>query len=418
MSDDVLVRVENVSKRFCRSLKRSLWYGLQDLGSELGGRRHGGGGGLPQSSADVQLRPDEFWAVKDVSFELRRGECIGLLGRNGAGKSTLLKMLNGLIKPDKGAIRMKGRVGALIELTAGMNPVLTGRENIYVSGQVLGLTKSEVELNIEDIIAFAEIDEFIDMPVQNYSSGMTVRLGFAIASQMSPDILIIDEVLAVGDTGFKIKCLNRIHKMLDHSAVVFVSHSMPFVSRLCTHALVLEKGRNVLYTDDIGEGINAYNQAFDSPLPSTSGTGGISVKTIYCNGQSIDKKLVIPFGDPLLIQIVLAANVTFSNLRMRIQIWNQDQIPVADLVNHDYQTFTWENTLNEAMISVNLPSIRFAPGCHSATIYIARAEPLEVLCRVENAFSFIVGNHLSTGCHIFLPAKYQKDDIKTAPCTF
>ena len=133
MSDDVLLRVDNVSKRFCRSLKRSLWYGLQDLGSELGGRRHDGGGGLPQSSADVRLRKDEFWAVKDVSFELRRGECLGLIGRNGAGKTTLLRMLNGLIKPDTGEIEIKGKVGGLIALGCGFNPVLSGRERIFKS---------------------------------------------------------------------------------------------------------------------------------------------------------------------------------------------------------------------------------------------------------------------------------------------
>ena len=145
MSDDVLVKVDNVSKRFCRSLKRSLWYGIQDLGSELGGRHHGGGSGLPQSSADVQLRADEFWAVKDVSFELRRGECLGLIGRNGAGKTTLLKMLNGLIKPDTGRMEMRGQTGALIALGAGFNPVLTGRENILINASVMGLSKIQAK---------------------------------------------------------------------------------------------------------------------------------------------------------------------------------------------------------------------------------------------------------------------------------
>ena len=169
MSDDVLVKVDNVSKRFCRSLKRSLWYGLQDLGSEIGGRRHGGGSGLPKSSADVQLRPDEFWAVKDVSFELRRGECLGLIGRNGAGKTTLLRMLNGLIKPDTGSIQTSGRVGALIALGSGFNPILSGRENIYIGGSVVGLAKREINSKIDEIIDFAGIGEFIDAPVQSYS---------------------------------------------------------------------------------------------------------------------------------------------------------------------------------------------------------------------------------------------------------
>src|SRR5210317_171061 len=156
---DTLVKVEGVSKKFCRSLKKSLWYGMQDLGNEVIGRRHGGNG---------ELRNNEFWAVDDVSFELKRGECLGLIGANGAGKSTLLKMLNGLIKPDKGRIEMNGRVGALIELGAGFNPILTGRENIYVNGAVLGFTKEEISRKFDEIVEFAELDEFINTPVQNY----------------------------------------------------------------------------------------------------------------------------------------------------------------------------------------------------------------------------------------------------------
>ncbi|MBW6513056.1 MAG: ATP-binding cassette domain-containing protein, partial [Desulfuromonadaceae bacterium] len=143
---DTLITVQNVSKKFCRSLKKSLWYGMQDLGREITGRRHGGEG---------ELRSEEFWAVKDVSFELKRGECLGLIGPNGAGKSTLLKMLNGLIKPDAGRIEMRGRVGALIELGAGFNPVLTGRENVYVNGSVLGFSKDEIDRKLDEIIAFA-----------------------------------------------------------------------------------------------------------------------------------------------------------------------------------------------------------------------------------------------------------------------
>ena len=191
MDDEVLVKVEGVSKKFCRDLKRSLWYGMKDISSELFGIHQNG-----------QLRKNEFWAVNDVNFELKRGECLGLIGHNGAGKSTLLKMLNGLIKPDKGTITMQGRIGALIELGAGFNPILTGRENIYNNGAVLGFSKKEIDEKFDAIVDFAEIDEFIDTPVQNYSSGMKVRLGFAVAAQMEPDVLIIDEVLAVGDIGF------------------------------------------------------------------------------------------------------------------------------------------------------------------------------------------------------------------------
>ena len=172
--DDVLVRVEGVGKKFCRDLKKSLWYGMKDIAAEmLPGER--------DLERHANLRPDEFWAVDDVSFELRRGECLGLIGRNGAGKTTLLKMLNGLIKPDKGRIEMRGRVGALIALGAGFNPILTGRENIYVNGSVLGLSQAETSSpKLEEIIEFAEMGEFIDTPVQNYSSGMHAGSDFQL----------------------------------------------------------------------------------------------------------------------------------------------------------------------------------------------------------------------------------------------
>jgi len=261
-SDDVLVRVEGVSKKFCRSLKKSLWYGVQDIAAELNPFRgkaeklkHGKAEkGSLSASQDVSvsdfsdgLRPGEFWAVNDVSFELRRGECLGLIGHNGAGKTTLLKMLNGLIKPDSGRIEMRGRVGALIALGAGFNPILTGRENIYVNASVLGLTKEEIDSQMEAIIDFAEIREFIDSPVQNYSSGMTVRLGFAIASSLQPDILILDEVLAVGDAGFQTKCYNRLGALKKTGACfILVSHNLQQIRRFSSRVLHLSHGETKL----------------------------------------------------------------------------------------------------------------------------------------------------------------------------
>src|SRR4051794_37523007 len=225
MADDVLVRVEGLSKKFCRSLKKSLWYGMIDMSREIVPF------GRDDSGSGHPLRADEFWAVNGVSFELRRGECLGLIGRNGAGKTTLLRMLNGLIKPDQGRIEMRGTVGALIALGAGFNPVLTGRENIYVNAAVLGMAKQFVDSKIDEIIDFAEIREFINSPVQTYSSGMNVRLGFAVAAILiKPDILFLDEVLAVGDIGFAIKCLNTVRRISTKSAVVFVSHNMQQIS--------------------------------------------------------------------------------------------------------------------------------------------------------------------------------------------
>lgn len=249
--NEVLLKVEGLSKKFCKDLKASLWYGVKDLYSNLTGNKE-----------ERKLREKEFWALRDINFELRRGECLGLIGHNGAGKSTLLKILNGLIKPDEGKVTIKGRVGALIELGAGFNPILTGRENIYNNGAVLGFTRKEVNEKLEEIIDFAEIREFIDMPVQNYSSGMRVRLGFAVAAQMEPDILLIDEVLAVGDLGFMLKCFRAIDDILPRTAIVFVSHSMPRVSRLCDSIILLENGKIKFQGIDAARGIDLYYTKF------------------------------------------------------------------------------------------------------------------------------------------------------------
>jgi ABC-type polysaccharide/polyol phosphate transport system ATPase subunit len=248
-TDDVLLRAEGVSKKFCRDLRRSLWYGVQDTIADLTGR----------DGALQKLRPDEFWAVNNASFELRRGECLGLIGRNGAGKTTLLKMLNGLIKPDAGTIQLRGRVGALIALGAGFNPILTGRENIYVNGSVLGLSKREIDTKYADIVDFAGIGEFIDSPVQNYSSGMQVRLGFAIAVAVQPQILLLDEVLAVGDVNFQAKCFNTLATFRKGgTAFILVSHNMHMISRYCQKVLYLRNGE-IAHAGDVTLGLSKFN---------------------------------------------------------------------------------------------------------------------------------------------------------------
>jgi len=231
-----LVKVENLSKKFCRGLKRSLWYGILDIASELTGRR----------KSRPKLRKDEFWALKDIDFEIHKGELVGLIGANGAGKTTLLKLLSGLVKPDEGKITIRGKIQALIALGAGFNPVLTGRENIYINGAVLGFSKKEMDELLEEIMDFAEMKEFIDMPVRSYSSGMHVRLGFAVAVNLKPDILIVDEVLAVGDASFRRKARNKMMELL-HSgiSVLFVSHNMALISSLTSRCIYLDKGRVV-----------------------------------------------------------------------------------------------------------------------------------------------------------------------------
>ena len=229
-----LLSVQNVKKRFCRSLKRSLWYGLSDIAGDLMGR----------GETELRLRTDEFLAVDDVSFDVHPGQSLALIGRNGAGKSTLLKMVNGLFPPDAGRITVNGRMAALIELGAGFNPILSGRENIYVNAAVLGMTKRDVDKRLEAIVEFAELSSFIDMPLKNYSSGMKVRLGFAVASQLEPDILLIDEVLAVGDAAFRAKCYRRLNELMDAgTAFVLVSHSHHMLMTVCQTGVAMDKGK-------------------------------------------------------------------------------------------------------------------------------------------------------------------------------
>jgi len=233
MFDDVVINVEGVSKKFSRSLKHVMFYGAEDIVKNLFGLQ----------SRSEQLRDGEFWAVNNVSFQVKRGEALGLIGPNGSGKSTLLKMLNGIFMPDKGKIEINGRVGALIEVGAGFHPMLTGRENIYVNGAILGMAKKEIDKKFDEIVDFADIGDFLDAPVKHYSSGMYVRLGFSVAVHCEPDILLVDEVLAVGDAQFQMKCFR---KMADLKAagrtIVLVSHDMGTIQKNAKRVVLLDKG--------------------------------------------------------------------------------------------------------------------------------------------------------------------------------
>jgi lipopolysaccharide transport system ATP-binding protein len=309
-NQEVLVKVEGLSKKFCKSLKKSLKYGMYDLVANLRGK---------DSSDD--LRPDEFWALKDINFELRRGECLGLIGHNGAGKSTLLKILNGLINPDHGKVTMRGRVGALIELGAGFNPIMTGRENIYNNGAVLGFTREEMNAKVEEIIDFAEIREFIDMPVRNYSSGMKVRLGFSVAAQMEPDILIIDEILAVGDIGFRAKCFDSINTMFKNTAVIFVSHSMPQVARMCDKVLNLEKGK-LTHFGSSAFGVNKYNLSFKGEKTNAV-VDRVVLNSLIINGEQSDS--VIEYGEDIILELNFQSNEIIKNPVLNIHIIDATQ---------------------------------------------------------------------------------------------
>jgi lipopolysaccharide transport system ATP-binding protein len=359
MSNEVLIKAEGVSKKFCKDLKKSLKYGFQDLGGALFG-----------SGKERNLRPDEFWAVKDISFEVKRGECMGLIGHNGAGKSTLLKMLNGLIKPDRGTIEMRGRVGALIELGAGFNPILTGRENIFNNAAVLGFSKKETEAKLDEIIAFSELEEFIDMPVQNYSSGMKVRLGFAIASQVNPDVLIIDEVLSVGDAKFKIKCYNKIYQLIKNTAIIFVSHSMPQVSKVSTKALLLSKGKIHMYSNFVAEVTTEYlslNKTRNETRTVGDKRNCLSVESVMINNKK-------NYGKDLLELSCVSTDLFILNLKIELLKERPKSlivISLEDLENKIVAQFTFErDLLKSSLLEIKLPIENINTGIYSICTHI------------------------------------------------
>jgi lipopolysaccharide transport system ATP-binding protein len=249
------IRIENLGKRYRLGARLGKHRTLREAVAEFGQRVRHRAGALMGRPHDGQ-KPEEFWALRDVSFEVERGQAVGLIGHNGAGKSTLLKLLSRITVPTTGRIEIRGRVGSLLEVGTGFHGDLTGRENIYLNGAILGMRRAEIERKFDEIVAFAEVDRFIDTPVKRYSSGMYLRLAFAVAAHLEPEILLVDEVLAVGDAAFQKKCLGKMQDVMELGrTVVFVSHNMMAVRQLCHRAIWLEHGR--VREDDVASRVVA-----------------------------------------------------------------------------------------------------------------------------------------------------------------
>ncbi len=240
--NDIAIKVENLSKQYRLGVRRHDT--LRDaLGSVLPGSKAKIALGVPGQAPHPQDE-DTIWALKDVSFEVQRGEVVGIIGRNGAGKSTLLKLLSRITEPTYGRAVINGRVGSLLEVGTGFHPELTGRENIFLNGAILGMRRAEIERKFDEIVAFSEIEKFLETPVKRYSSGMYVRLAFAVAAHLEPEILLVDEVLAVGDAAFQQKCLGKMGEVAKEGrTVLLVSHNMVSIQHLCSEALILNRGR-------------------------------------------------------------------------------------------------------------------------------------------------------------------------------
>ena len=395
-----LVHVDNLGKKFCRDLKKSLWYGVRDLGAELIGR------GTDRSA----LRKDEFWALRDVSMSLERGETLGLIGHNGAGKTTLLRLLTGLIRPDEGCIRIGGRIQSLIALGAGFNPVLTGRENVYVNAAILGMSKAETDRRFEEIVDFAGIEEFIDMPVQSYSSGMVVRLGFSIAAHLEPEILLVDEVLAVGDLAFKTKCQLRIQELRRSGvAIVLVSHNLHTISHVCSRAMTFEKGR-MIYEGDPETAIDQYRLSLlkrgEDPGSSRGGTGEIKVLGFEVLDQWGAPAEGFGVGDHVKLRVHYEALEPVEDpvFNVTIHVFNGEQVTGF---RTDVDGFQVGVLSGKGHIDIVIPELNLLPNAYAMDVVIFHKDGFTFCDRVNKVgFLKIVGGLNINGIS-FLPHRYQ-----------
>ncbi|RSK43469.1 ABC transporter ATP-binding protein [Hymenobacter perfusus] len=314
--DSPLLEVRHLSKKFCTRLRLSMWYALRDILAEAWPRYR---------TRTARLRAHEFWGVQDMSFQLRRGEALAIVGANGAGKSTLLKLLNGLIKPDGGSIHIRGQVGALIELGVGLDPVLSGRENVFIRAALLGFSRAQVLPLFAQIEEFAGLGTALDMPVQFYSSGMVARLAYAVAVHLRPDILLVDEVLAVGDMEFQRKCVNHMLAYLaTGGSVVLVSHNPYHVQAVCQRGVLLEKGRLTFAGTGL-ETLDRYYALQQQQLAERSAQSGGSAPLIIENlvFESVTAPTIITDG-AVRVRLTYQAQTPHANVAWAFYIWTND----------------------------------------------------------------------------------------------
>ena len=401
------VVVGNVGKKFCRHHRRSLGYGLADIASELVGRRR----------VSNRLRPGEFWALEDVSFAVAPGQALGLVGPNGAGKSTLLRLISGLIKPDAGSITVRGRVAPLIALGAGFNPVLSGRENVYVNMSILGVSKAEIQARFEEVVEFADLGDALDAPVQTYSSGMAARLGFACALHTSPDVLLIDEVLAVGDMQFRRKCYRQLAKLLERGACfMLVSHSPHTIMAMCSHAIYLSGGR-VVTAGDTGSVMYRYEQdllamAGSSPNGAVTrhgadGSGPASILRVSLRDQlGVAAKTAVS-GEPVSLWIECGVRQTVDDVSLIVAVSSATMENERILhLSSQYDDRSWTVEPGNVVLELQLPYCGLVAGLYSAKVVLLH-RGLEVLAVVESFRFTVSSGTVSEGNLFHQPRRWQ-----------
>jgi lipopolysaccharide transport system ATP-binding protein len=342
---------------------------------------------------DDELQREEFWAVRDISFRVAAGDALGLIGSNGAGKSTVLKLLTRILKPTLGDRHVSGRVGALIEVAAGFHPDLTGRENVYLQGAIMGMRRAEIKARFDQIIDFAGIAEFIDTPVKRYSSGMNARLGFAIAAHLDPDVMIIDEVLSVGDAGFQDKCVKHMQGMIGRGVpVVFVSHNLPAILELCTRVIVINHGRAV-FDGTPAESVQHHRRVVAEPPSGAASTNEpIYIERVELMEEDVPSLGVFRSNGDAAIRIHYNAREPVRDPHFTVEIHRDDSVLCYATTTFQHSDF---GTLDgRGSVTLHLPRLAILPGCYVLSVGIAREHGQQPYHLQSKAYPFSVASDI------------------------
>lgn len=389
--DDIAIRVVGMGKRFTLSAGGGARYkALRDNIAGLFSFRAGA-----KNSADET----EFWGLKDLNFEIKRGEVVGLVGRNGAGKSTLLKVLSRITEPTEGFAEIHGRVGSLLEVGTGFHPELTGRENIFLNGAILGMRRREIVRKFDEIVAFAEVERFIDTPVKFYSSGMFVRLAFAVAAHLEPEILFVDEVLAVGDAAFQKKCLGKMDDVARSGrTVVLVSHNMGAISELCSQGILLDGGR-LSFIGDVQKAIEGYGRAIAEGSTNT----GLQIHpnmpvSIYgarlINGTG-QATVTFDINEEIIVEFDYAVLASQNNLELAATV-SRNYVDLFRTYNTDDGNAPTKTDVGHYRARMTIPRHFLKAGHYAVAIDVGT--PHVMLQKIENVLSFDV-EELSENTH-------------------
>jgi lipopolysaccharide transport system ATP-binding protein len=385
---NVIIRVENVGK--CYRLGRGRQQGrYQSLRDTLANQAKAMGRNLVNSRRRKRVSEHDsldFWALNDISFEVEQGQRVGVIGRNGAGKSTLLKLLSRITEPTRGRIRIRGRVASLLEVGTGFHPELTGRENIFLNGAVLGMSKVEIQRKFDEIVYFAEVEKFLDTPVKRYSSGMYVRLAFAVAAYLEPEILVVDEVLAVGDAQFQNKCIGKM-KDVAHSGrtVLFVSHNMAAIRQLCDQSVLLDKG-HVSFQGGVEEGVSRYLKVAENGggYQGRINVHGIELLDAFLEDTATsDRMAAIMFDRDYRLHLRFRAHEKLTQVGIVVRIYDAVGTLVSSICTpeEDIAPFLLDGDIE---VRFNLPRVQLMPGPYRISIFVYRAnDPVEYMAADE-----------------------------------